>query len=82
MPDLTTFIPASVCALADPGPAHGRRIRILFGAVLGILVACPPLLAAVLAVTAAALSQPAVLAFTAGILLWPRINRRIQGWSR
>lgn len=54
-------------------------MRIIFGALLGLLVAYPALLAVVLAVTAAALSQPAVLAFAAGILLWPRITRRIRG---
>lgn len=56
-------------------------MRILFGALLGILVACPALLAIVLTVTAAIVSQPAVLAFTAGVLLWPRITRRIRGWT-
>lgn len=56
-------------------------MRILFGAVLGLLVAYPALLAIVLAVVAAIVSQPAVLAFAAGVLLWPRISRRIRGWA-
>ncbi|MET7781492.1 hypothetical protein ABZU94_07170 [Streptomyces mirabilis] len=55
--------------------------RILFGAVLGLLIAYPGLLAAVLAVIVAAVSQPAVLAFTAGILLWPRITRTARRWT-
>ncbi len=56
-------------------------MRLIFGAVLGLLVAYPALLAIVLAVVAAAVSQPAVLAFAAGVLLWPRITRRIRGWT-
>ncbi|MFC4466684.1 hypothetical protein ACFPH6_19490 [Streptomyces xiangluensis] len=55
--------------------------RILFGAILGLLVAYPALLAVVLAVVAAAVSQPAVLAFAVGCLLWPRITRRVRGWA-
>lgn len=57
-------------------------MRILFGAVLGLLVAYPALLAVVLAIVAAVVSQPAVLAFAAGVLLWPRITRRIRGWAQ
>ena len=56
-------------------------MRILFGAILGLLVAYPALLAVVLAVVAAVVSQPAVLAFAAGVLLWPRITRRMRGWT-
>lgn len=55
--------------------------RLAFGAVLGLLVSYPALLAVVLAVVAAAVSQPAVLAFAAGVLLWPRITRRVRGWT-
>lgn len=55
--------------------------RLIFGAVLGLLVAYPALLAIVLAVVAALASQPAVLAFAAGVLLWPRIARRVRGWA-
>lgn len=54
-------------------------MRLVFGAVLGLLVAYPALLAVVLAVVAAVVSQPAVLAAAAGIALWPRITRRIRG---
>ncbi|GGK65566.1 hypothetical protein [Streptomyces flaveus] len=56
-------------------------MRIIFGAVLGLLVAYPALLAVVLAVVAAAVSQPAVLAFAVGVLLWPRITRTVRGWT-
>ncbi|WP_203731977.1 hypothetical protein [Streptomyces sp. SID12501] len=56
-------------------------MRLVFGAVLGLLVAYPALLAVVLAVVAAVVSQPAVLAFAAGVLLWPRITRRVRGWT-
>jgi hypothetical protein len=54
-------------------------MRLIFGAVLGLLVAYPSLLAVVLAVVAAAVSEPAVLAFAAGFLLWPRITRSMRG---
>lgn len=57
-------------------------MRLIFGAVLGLLVACPSLLAIVLAVVAAVVSQPAVLAFAAGVILWPRIARRFKGWAQ
>lgn len=56
-------------------------MRILFGALLGLLVAYPALGALVLAVVAALVSQPAVLAFAAGVWLWPRITRRTRGWT-
>ncbi|MGQ4358883.1 hypothetical protein [Streptomyces sp. SAS_272] len=49
-------------------------MRLAFGAVLGLLVAYPPLLGAV--------AQPPILAAAAGIILWPRIARRIGGWAR
>lgn len=55
--------------------------RVLFGAVLGLLVAYPTLLAVVLAGIAAAVSQPAVLAFAAGVLLWPRLTRIVRRWA-
>jgi hypothetical protein len=56
--------------------------RLAFGAVLGLLVAYPALLAVVLAVVAALASQPLVLAFAAGVLLWPRIALRARRWTR
>lgn len=56
-------------------------MRIIFGAVLGLLVAYPALLALVLAVVAALVSQPAVLAFAAGVLAWPYLARWVRGWT-
>jgi hypothetical protein len=56
-------------------------IRIIFGALLGLLVAYPSLASVALAVAAAVASQPAVLAFVAGVIAWPRITRRIRGWT-
>lgn len=56
-------------------------MRILFGAVLGLLVAYPALLAIALAVVAALASHTPVLAFAAGVILWPRIARRVRGWA-
>lgn len=57
-------------------------MRIVFGAVLGLLVTYPALLAFVLAAVAAVVSQPPVLAFAAGVILWPRIARTVRGWAR
>lgn len=57
-------------------------MRLVFGALLGLLVAYPTLLSVVLAVAAALVSQPVVLAVVAGIIAWPRITRRIKGWAR
>jgi hypothetical protein len=56
-------------------------MRLLFGALLGLLVAYPSLAAVVLAVAVAVASQPVVLAFAAGVIAWPRISRRIRGWT-
>lgn len=56
-------------------------MRVLFGAALGLLVAYPALLALVLAAVAAAVAQPAVLAFAGGVLLWPHLARRVRGWT-
>jgi len=55
-------------------------MRIVFGAILGLLVAYPALLAVVLAAVAALISQPAVPAFAAGVILWPHLTRRVRGW--
>ncbi|WP_164551779.1 hypothetical protein [Streptomyces sp. WAC 01529] len=52
-------------------------MRYLFGALLSLLVTFPSLLPALAVIG----SQPPVLAFAAGALLWPRINRRIRGWT-
>lgn len=56
-------------------------IRLLFGVVLGLLVAYPALLAVVLTVVAAVVSQPPVLAVLVGVLAWPRISRTVRRWA-
>ncbi|MDX2696860.1 hypothetical protein [Streptomyces ipomoeae] len=56
-------------------------MRIIFGALLGLLVAYPSLAAVVLAVVAALVTEPVVLAFAAGVIAWPRITRRIRRWT-
>lgn len=55
--------------------------RLIFGALLGLLVAYPALLAIALAVVAAVVSQPAVLAFAVGIWAWPHLARRARRWA-
>ncbi|WP_167459131.1 MULTISPECIES: hypothetical protein [Streptomyces] len=57
-------------------------MRILFGIVLAILVAVPPLFGIVLAIATTVASQPPVLAFAAGVILWPRITRRVRRWVK
>jgi hypothetical protein len=54
---------------------------LVFGAVLGLLVAYPQLLALVLAVVAALVAQPSVLAVAAGICVWPHLTRRARRWT-
>ncbi|GAB2732637.1 hypothetical protein [Streptomyces bullii] len=56
-------------------------MRLVFGAILALLVLYPALVAIVLAALAVAVSQPAVLAFAAGVWAWPRITTRIRGWA-
>lgn len=56
-------------------------MRLVFGAVLGLLVAYPSLLSVVLAVAVALASQPVVLAVATGVIAWPRITRRIKRWT-
>ena len=56
-------------------------LRLIFGALIGLLVVYPALLAVVLGLVAAVISQPAVIAAAAGIWAWPRIARRIRGWA-
>jgi len=57
-------------------------MRLIFGALLGLLVVYPSLLSGVLAMAVALMSQPVVLMVAAGIIAWPRITRRIRGWAR
>ncbi|MBL3670179.1 hypothetical protein JL475_30210 [Streptomyces sp. M2CJ-2] len=56
-------------------------MRIIFGAALALLVLYPSLLSIVVTVVAVAVTQPAVIAFAAGAWAWPRIARRIKGWT-
>jgi len=56
-------------------------MRILFGAILGLLVTYPTLLAVLLSIASVVLMQPVVLAFTAGVILWPRLARRARRWT-
>ncbi|MER6064846.1 hypothetical protein ABT167_27465 [Streptomyces sp. NPDC001792] len=55
---------------------------ILTGALLGLLIAYPSLLALVVTVAAAIASKPLVVAFAAGVLARPAIGRRVRGWAR
>ncbi|MEU9285983.1 hypothetical protein AB0D57_14965 [Streptomyces sp. NPDC048275] len=55
-------------------------MRIVFGVVLALLVAYPPLFDIVLFGATMAASYPPVLAFAAGVLLWPRLARRVRRW--
>ncbi|MYS72356.1 hypothetical protein GTY88_18300 [Streptomyces sp. SID5926] len=59
-------------------------MRIIFGIVLGLLVACPTLAAVLLAVVGsaavAAATYPPLLVAAAGIWAWPRITSRVRGW--
>ncbi|MEU1559493.1 hypothetical protein ABZ504_03105 [Streptomyces mirabilis] len=57
-------------------------MRIMFGAVLGLLAAYPALLAVVTTVVVTLASHTPVLAFAAGVILWPRITRTVRGWAR
>jgi hypothetical protein len=57
-------------------------MRIMFGAILGLLAAYPALLAILLSIASVALAQPVVLAFVAGVILWPRLARTLRGWAR
>lgn len=56
-------------------------LRLIFGALIGLLVACPALLALVLAVVATVVSQPAVIAAVIGIWAWPRLARTVRRWA-
>lgn len=56
-------------------------MRIIFGALLALLVLHPPLAVILGGIVAAVVSQPAVLAFAAGAWAWPRITQRTKGWT-
>lgn len=57
-------------------------MRIMFGAILGLLVAWPPLFHIALSGATAAASYPPALAFGAGVVLWPRVARTLRRWAR
>lgn len=52
---------------------------IILGALLGLLLFCPALLAVVVGIAAAILSKPVVVAFTLGLIARPGLARR---WAR
>jgi hypothetical protein len=52
-------------------------MRVLFGALLGLLAAFPSLLGLV----AAAVLHPVVLAVLTGVLAWPRLARTLRRWA-
>ncbi|MER6435446.1 hypothetical protein ABT275_03655 [Streptomyces sp. NPDC001185] len=54
---------------------------LLFGALLGALLLWPAALS-LTATALAATAQPAVLAFTIGVLARPALARQIQRWKR
>ncbi|MFH8797074.1 hypothetical protein [Streptomyces sp. NPDC017941] len=56
-------------------------MRFLFGALLGVLVACPGLRDVLLTAAGTGLSQPPVLAVLGGVLTWPRIVRTARRWT-
>lgn len=56
-------------------------MRIIFGVLLGLLVAYPTLAAILGAVVATLATQPPVLAAAAGIWAWPRITARVRRWT-
>lgn len=56
-------------------------MRVLFGALLGLLAAYPALLEVVLGIAGAAASSPVVLAFAVGVVAWPRLARTVRGWA-
>ncbi|WP_020118828.1 hypothetical protein [Streptomyces canus] len=55
---------------------------LILGALLGLLLLYPSLLAVVAAVAAALLSQPVIGAFVLGVVLGPRLTRIFTGSSK
>ncbi|MFD5572250.1 hypothetical protein [Streptomyces cadmiisoli] len=53
-------------------------MRLLFGALLALLMLCPALVEPIAAIAV----HPAVIAFFVGVWAWPRITKRIKGWIR
>lgn len=56
-------------------------LRLIFGALIGLLVAYPALLALLLAAVATVISQPAIIAAAIAIWAWPRIAPTVRGWA-
>jgi hypothetical protein len=56
--------------------------RIVFGIVLGLLVAVPPLLAVLTTALTFTVSQPPLLVGAAGAWAWPHITHRVRRWTR
>jgi hypothetical protein len=52
-------------------------MRLLFGALLGLLAAFPSLLG----LAATAVLHPVVLAVLVGVLAWPRLARTLRRWT-
>ncbi|QUI32453.1 hypothetical protein H9W91_17480 [Streptomyces alfalfae] len=52
-------------------------MRFLFGALLALLIVCPALLSVLVVIA----TQPAALAFAAGVIVWPRLARTVRGWT-
>lgn len=57
-------------------------MRLMFGALLGLLAAYPALREVVSTIVVTTLSQPPVLAVLVGVLTWPRITRAVRRWAR
>jgi ABC-type dipeptide/oligopeptide/nickel transport system permease subunit len=55
-------------------------MRTLFGLLLALLVAVPPLFGLAVTVGTAIATQPPVIAFAVGLYTWPRLARRIRRW--
>ncbi|MER7927058.1 hypothetical protein ABTY96_28530 [Streptomyces sp. NPDC096057] len=54
---------------------------LILGAVLGLLLAYPALLAVVVAIAAALLSKPVLVAFGVGVVVRPAVSRRVRAWT-
>ena len=55
---------------------------LILGALLGLLLLYPSLLAVVVAITAALVAKPIVVAFGVGLAARPAVARRVRGWAQ
>ncbi|MGW2226813.1 hypothetical protein [Streptomyces formicae] len=55
---------------------------LLLGILIGLLIACPPLLTFLVGVIAALLSQPLLIAFALGALIGRPVLHRLGKWAR